>query len=124
MDTYTDAYNKGRYQNAYDALTTVKALYAAAEGDQNRAKERSETYAAKAEAQPAPAASAPAPAPAPAHDAGYNAAMAVDADGIVGDPVMGMYFAADAAGNSYAFDTNGNQVSYRPADAPKTIGIN
>ena len=26
MDTYTDAYNKGRYQNAYDALTTVKAL--------------------------------------------------------------------------------------------------
>lgn len=152
MDTYTDAYNKGRYQNAYDALTTVKALYAAAEGDQNRAKERSETYA-KAEAaasqqapnktsqetqtqevapgagastsQQAPAESAPAAsAPAPAHDAGYNAAMAVDADGIVGDPVMGMYFAADAAGNSYAFDTNGNQVSYRPADAPKTIGIN
>ena len=64
MDTYTDAYNKGRYQNAYDALNTVKALYAAAEGDQNRAKERSETYAAKAEAQQAPAASAPAPAPA------------------------------------------------------------
>ena len=126
MDTYTDAYNKGRYQNAYDALTTVKALYAAAEGDQNRAKERSETYA-KAEAaasQQAPAASAPAPAQAPAHNAGYAAAMAVDADGIVGDPVMGMYFAADAAGNSYAFDTNGNQVSYRPADAPKTIGIN
>ena len=119
MDTYTDAYNKGRYQNAYDALHTVKALYAAAEGDQNRAKERSETYA-KTEA----AASQQAPAPAPAHDAGYNAAMAVDADGIVGDPVMGMYFAADAAGNSYAFDTNGNQVGYRPADAPKTIGIN
>ena len=68
MDTYTDAYNKGRYQNAYDALNTVKALYAAAEGDQNRAKERSETYAKAAEAasQQAPAASAPAPAPAPA----------------------------------------------------------
>ena len=120
MDTYTDAYNKGRYQNAYDALTTVKALYAAAEGDQNRAKERSETYAKAA--QQAPAASAPAPAP--AHDAGYYAAMAIDATGNVGDPTMGMYFAVDAAGNSYAFDTNGNQVSYRPADAPKTIGIN
>ena len=106
MDTYTDAYNKGKYQNAYDALTTVKALYAAAEGDQNRAKERSETYAAKAEAaasQQAPAASAPAPAQAPAHNAGYEAAMAVDADGIIGDPVMGMYFAVDAAGNCYSF---------------------
>ena len=123
MDTYTDAYNQGRYQNAYDALNTVKALYAAAEGDQNRAKERSETYAKSAEAaasQPAPAASAPAPA----HDAGYNAAMAIDATGNVGDPTMGMYFAVDAAGNCYTFDTNGNQIGYRPADAPKTIGIN
>ena len=125
MDTYTDAYNKGRYQSAYDALTTVKALYAAAEGDQNRAKERSETYAAKAEAQPAPAASAPAAsAPAPAHDAGYNAAMAVDADGIIGDPFMGMYNALDSAGNVYSFDVNGNQVGYRPAGAPSVININ
>ena len=120
MDTYTDAYNQGRYQNAYDALNTVKALYAAAEGDQNRAKERSETYA-KSEA----AASPPAPAAsAPAHDAGYYAAMAIDATGNVGDPTMGMYFAVDAAGNCYTFDTNGNQIGYRPADAPKTIGIN
>ena len=127
MDTYTDAYNKGRYQNAYDALTTVKALYAAAEGDQNRAKERSETYAAKAEAaasQQAPAASAPAPAQAPAHNAGYEAAMAVDADGIIGDPVMGMYFAVDAAGNCYSFDANGNQTGYTSADAPSVISIN
>ena len=128
MDTYTDAYNKGRYQNAYDALTTVKALYAAAEGDQNRAKERSETYAKSAEAaasQPAPAASAPAPAPAPApaHNAGYEAAMAVDADGIIGDPVMGMYFAVDAAGNCYSFDANGNQTGYTSADAPSVISI-
>ena len=123
MDTYTDAYNKGRYQNAYDALTTVKALYAAAEGDQNRAKERSETYA-KAEAQPAPAASAPAPAP--AHNAGYEAAMAVDADGIVGDPFMGVYGAVDAAGNYYEFDTNGNQTYYHAAGDPYTsvISIN
>lgn len=122
MDTYTDAYNKGRYQNAYDALTTVKALYAAAEGDQNRAKERSETYAAKAEAQQAPAASAPAPA----HDAGYYAAMAVDADGIVGDPFMGVYGAVDAAGNYYEFDTNGNQTYYHAAGDPYTsvISIN
>lgn len=122
MDTYTDAYNKGRYQNAYDALNTVKALYAAAEGDQNRAKERSETYAKSAEAasQQAPAASAPAPA----HDAGYNAAMAVDADGIIGDPVMGMYFAVDAAGNCYSFDANGNQTGYTSADAPSVISVN
>ena len=127
MDTYTDAYNKGRYQNAYDALTTVKALYAAAEGDQNRAKERSETYAKKAEAasQQAPAA-APAPAQAPAHNAGYNAAMAVDADGIVGDPFMGVYGAVDAAGNYYEFDTNGNQTYYHAAGDPYTsvISIN
>ena len=122
MDTYTDAYNKGRYQNAYDALTTVKALYAAAEGDQNRAKERSEAYAAKAEA--AASQQAPAPAPAPAHDAGYEAAMAVDADGIIGDPFMGMYSALDSAGNVYSFDVNGNQVGYRPAGAPSVININ
>lgn len=122
MDTYTDAYNKGKYQNAYDALNTVKALYAAAEGDQNRAKERSETYAAKAESQQAPAASAPA-AQAPAHDAGYNAAMAVDADGIVGDPFMGVYGAVDAAGNYYEFDTNGNQTYYHAAGDPYTSVI-
>lgn len=113
MDTYTDAYNKGRYQNAYDALTTVKALYAAAEGDQNRAKERSETYAAKVEAQQAPAASAPAPAPAPAHNAGYEAAARI------GTPVSagnGEYGAVDAAGNVYLFDANGNQLGdYLPA---------
>ena len=123
MDTYTDAYNKGRYQNAFDALTTVKALYAAAEGDQNRAKERSETYAAKAETQQAPAASAPAPAPAPAHNAGYEAAMAVDADGIIGDPFMGVYGAVDAAGNYYEFDTNGNQTYYHAAGDPYTSVI-
>ena len=137
MDTYTDAYNKGRYQNAYDALTTVKALYAAAEGDQNRAKERSETYA-KAEAgssQPAsnktsqetqtqevaPGAGAstsqqvpaPAPAPAPAHNAGYEAAARI------GTPISagnGEYGAVDAAGNAYLFDANGNQLGdYLPA---------
>ena len=123
MDTYTDAYNKGRYQNAYDALNTVKALYAAAEGDQNRAKERSETYAKTAQQAPA-AAPAPAPAPAPAHDAGYEAAMAIDADGIIGDPFMGMYNALDSAGNVYSFDVNGNQVGYRPAGAPSVININ
>ena len=139
MDTYTDAYNKGRYQNAYDALTTVKALYAAAEGDQNRAKERSETYA-KAEAvgssqpasnktsqetqtqevapgaastsQQAPAASAPAPAPAPAHNAGYEAAARIGEPRSAGN---GMYGAVDSAGNGYLFDANGNQVSYLPA---------
>ena len=123
MDTYTDAYNKGRYQNAYDALNTVKALYAAAEGDQNRAKERSETYAKSAEAA---SQQAPAAAPAPAHDAGYNAAMAVDADGIVGDPFMGVYGAVDAAGNYYEFDTNGNQTYYHAAGDPYTsvISIN
>ena len=108
MDTYTDAYNKGRYQNAYDALTTVKALYAAAEGDQNRAKERSETYA-KAETQQAPAASAPAPA----HNAGYEAAARI------GTPISagnGEYGAVDAAGNAYLFDANGNQLGdYLPA---------
>lgn len=127
MDTYTDAYNKGRYQNAYDALTTVKALYAAAEGDQNRAKERSETYAAKAEAagssQQAPAASAPAPAPAqaPAHNAGYEAAARI------GEPWpmdSGMYGASDAAGNFYMFDANGNQIGFSPADAPSAVSFN
>lgn len=115
MDTYTDAYNKGRYQNAYDALTTVKALYAAAEGNQNRAKERSETYAKKAEAaasQQAPAASAPAPAQAPAHNAGYEAAARIGEPRSAGN---GMYGAVDSAGNGYLFDANGNQVSYLPA---------
>ena len=121
MDTYTDAYNKGRYQNAYDALTTVKALYAAAEGDQNRAKERSETYAAKAEAQQAPAESAPAPAPAPAHDAGYNAAAQYGTPACMGTNIWGVL---DAAGNYYEFDTNGNQIGYSPADAPSVISIN
>ena len=119
MDTYTDAYNKGRYQNAYDALTTVKALYAAAEGDQNRAKERSETYA-KAETQQAPAASAPAPAQAPAHNAGYEAAARV------GTPVSlddGMYGVRDAAGNYYEFDANGNQIGYSAAGT-KVVNIN
>ena len=119
MDTYTDAYNKGRYQNAYDALTTVKALYAAAEGDQNRAKERSETYAAKA-AQQAPAASAPAPAPAPAHNAGYEAAARI------GTPISlddGMYGSRDAAGNFYMFDANGNQIGYSAAGT-KVVSIN
>lgn len=114
MDTYTDAYNKGRYQNAYDALTTVKALYAAAEGDQNRAKERSETYA-KSEAsasQQAPAASAPAPAPAPAHNAGYEAAARIGEPRSAGN---GMYGAVDSAGNGYLFDANGNQIGYLPA---------
>ena len=111
MDTYTDAYNKGRYQNAYDALTTVKALYAAAEGDQNRAKERSETYA-KSAAQPAPAASAPAPAPAPAHNAGYEAAAQYGTPGSVGN---GEYAVTDSAGNGYLFDANGNQIGYLPA---------
>ena len=114
MDTYTDAYNKGRYQNAYDALTTVKALYAAAEGDQNRAKERSETYA-KAEtsaSQQAPAESAPAPAQAPAHNAGYEAAARIGEPRSAGN---GMYGAVDSAGNGYLFDANGNQVSYLPA---------
>ena len=115
MDTYTDAYNKGRYQNAYDALNTVKALYAAAEGDQNRAKERSETYAKKAEAaasQQAPAASAPAPAPAPAHNAGYEAAARIGEPRSAGN---GMYGAVDSAGNGYLFDANGNQIGYLPA---------
>lgn len=114
MDTYTDAYNKGRYQNAYDALNTVKALYAAAEGDQNRAKERSETYA-KAEtsaSQQAPAESAPAPAQAPAHNAGYEAAARIGEPRSAGN---GMYGAVDSAGNGYLFDANGNQVSYLPA---------
>ena len=120
MDTYTDAYNKGRYQNAYDALNTVKALYAAAEGDQNRAKERSEAYA-KTEAQQAPAASAPAPAPAPAHNAGYEAAARI------GEPWpmdSGMYGASDAAGNFYMFDANGNQIGFSPADAPSAVSFN
>ena len=125
MDTYTDAYNKGRYQNAYDALTTVKALYAAAEGDQNRAKERSETYA-KAEAQPAPAASAPAPAPAPVHDAGWYAATAIAGTTDIGDPLLGEYMVQDAAGNTYAFDTNGNQTYYRSASdpVPNVVSVN
>ena len=119
MDTYTDAYNKGRYQNAYDALTTVKALYAAAEGDQNRAKERSETYA-KSAAQQAPAASAPAPAPAPAHNAGYEAAARI------GTPISlddGMYGSRDAAGNFYMFDANGNQIGYSAAGT-KVVSVN
>ena len=125
MDTYTDAYNKGRYQSAYDALTTVKALYAAAEGDQNRAKERSETYA-KAEAQPAPAASAPAPAPAPVHDAGWYAATAIAGTTDIGDPLLGEYMVQDAAGNTYAFDTNGNQTYYRSASdpVPNVVSVN
>ena len=107
MDTYTDAYNKGRYQNAYDALNTVKALYAAAEGDQNRAKERSETYAAAGSSQQAPA-----PASAPAHNAGYEAAARIGEPRSAGN---GMYGAVDSAGNGYLFDANGNQVSYLPA---------
>ena len=122
MDTYTDAYNKGRYQNAYDALTTVKALYAAAEGDQNRAKERSETYA-KSEAaasQQAPAASAPAPAPAPAVNAGYAAAAQYGTPGSVGN---GEYAVTDSAGNGYLFDANGNQIYYHAAGDPYTSGI-
>ena len=123
MDTYTDAYNKGRYQNAYDALTTVKALYAAAEGDQNRAKERSETYA-KAESQQAPAASAPAPAPAPAqapaHNAGYEAAARIGEPGRMGTNIWGVL---DAAGNYYEFDDNGNQIGYSAAGT-KVISIN
>ena len=125
MDTYTDAYNKGRYQNAYDALTTVKALYAAAEGDQNRAKERSETYA-KAEAQQAPAASAPAPAQAPVHDAGWYAATAIAGTTDIGDPLLGEYMVQDAAGNTYAFDTNGNQTYYRSASdpVPNVVSVN
>lgn len=142
MDTYTDAYNKGRYQNAYDALTTVKALYAAAEGDQNRAKERSETYAAKAEAQQAsnktsqetqtqevapgagastsqqaPAASAPA---ASAHNAGYEAAARIGEPGRMGTNIWGVL---DAAGNYYEFDDNGNQIGYSAAGT-KVISIN
>ena len=145
MDTYTDAYNKGRYQNAYDALNTVKALYAAAEGDQNRAKERSETYAAAGSSQPAPnktsqetqtqevapgagastsqqapAASAPAPAPAPAHNAGYEAAAQY------GTPVSagnGEYGVTDSAGNGYLFDANGNQIYYHAAGDPYTSRI-
>ena len=125
MDTYTDAYNKGRYQNAYDALTTVKALYAAAEGDQNRAKERSETYAKSS--QPAPnktsqetqtqevapgAASTSQQAPAPAHNAGYEAAARIGEPRSAGN---GMYGAVDSAGNGYLFDANGNQIGYLPA---------
>ena len=123
MDTYTDAYNKGRYQNAYDALTTVKALYAAAEGDQNRAKERSETYAAKAEAQQAPAASAPAPAPAPAVNAGYEAAAQY---GTPSETAPGEYMVHDAAGNCYMFDANGNQTYYRSASdpVPNVVSVN
>lgn len=120
MDTYTDAYNKGRYQSAYDALTTVKALYAAAEGDQNRAKERSETYAKNAEAQQAPAASAPAPAPAPAHNAGYEAAAQYGTPGSAGN---GEYMVQDAAGNFYMFDANGNQIYYHAAGDPYTSRI-
>ena len=120
MDTYTDAYNKGRYQNAYDALNTVKALYAAAEGDQNRAKERSEAYAAKTEAQQAPAASAPAPAPAPAHNAGYEAAARIGEPDSIGN---GEYMVSDAAGNTYAFDANGNQIYYHAAGDPYTDSL-
>lgn len=119
MDTYTDAYNKGRYQNAYDALNTVKALYAAAEGDQNRAKERSETYAKSAEAaasQPAPAASAPAPA----HNAGYEAAAQY---GTPSEILPGEYMVLDAAGNCYSFDANGNQTYYHAAGDPYTSRI-
>ena len=125
MDTYTDAYNKGRYQNAYDALNTVKALYAAAEGDQNRAKERSETYAkteAAGSSQPAPAA-APAPAPAPAHNAGYAAAAQY---GTPSETAPGEYMVHDSAGNCYMFDANGNQIYYRSASdpVPNVISIN
>ena len=142
MDTYTDAYNKGRYQNAYDALTTVKALYAAAEGDQNRAKERSETYAkteAAGSSQQAPnktsqetqtqevapgAAStsqqAPAPAPAPAHNAGYEAAARIGEPGRMGTNIWGVL---DAAGNYYEFDDNGNQIGYSAAGT-KVVNIN
>ena len=116
MDTYTDAYNKGKYQNAYDALNTVKALYAAAEGDQNRAKERSETYAKSAQQAPAAA-----PAPAPAHNAGYEAAAQYGTPGSMGN---GEYGAVDAAGNVYLFDANGNQIGFSPADAPSVISIN
>ena len=144
MDTYTDAYNNGKYQNAYDALTTVKALYAAAEGDQNRAKERSETYAKSAEAaasqqapnktsketqtqevapgagastsQQAPAASAPAPS----HDAGYNAAAQYGTPACMGTNIWGVL---DAAGNYYEFDTNGNQIGYSAAGT-KVVNIN
>ena len=141
MDIYTDAYNKGRYQNAYDALNTVKALYAAAEGDQNRAKERSETYA-KTEAQPAsnktsqetqtqevapgaastsqqaPAASAPAPAP--AHNAGYAAAAQY---GTPSETAPGEYMVLDSAGNCYMFDANGNQTYYHAAGDPYTDSL-
>ena len=117
MDTYTDAYNKGRYQNAYDALNTVKALYAAAEGDQNRAKERSETYAAKAESQQAPAA---APAPAPATNAGYAAAAQY---GTPSEILPGEYMVLDAAGHCYSFDANGNQTYYHAAGDPYTSRI-
>jgi len=142
MDTYTDAYNKGRYQSAYDALNTVKALYAAAEGDQNRAKERSETYAKNAAGSSQPASNktsqetqtqevapgagastsqqAPAPAPAAAHNAGYAAAAQY------GTPVSagnGMYGAVDSAGNGYLFDANGNQISYLPAGT-SVVSIN
>ena len=115
MDTYTDAYNKGRYQNAYDALTTVKALYAAAEGDQNRAKERSETYAAAGSSQQAPA-----PASAPAHNAGYEAAARIGEPGSAGN---GEYMVQDAAGNFYMFDANGNQTYYHAAGDPYTSRI-
>ena len=123
MDTYTDAYNKGKYQNAYDALTTVKALYAAAEGDQNRAKERSETYAKNAETKQAPAASAPAPAPAPAHNAGYEAAAQY---GTPSETAPGEYMVHDAAGNCYMFDANGNQTYYRSASdpVPNVVSVN
>ena len=123
MDTYTDAYNNGKYQNAYDALNTVKALYAAAEGDQNRAKERSETYAkkaAEAASQQAPAASAPAPAQAPAHNAGYEAAARIGEPRSAGN---GMYGAVDSAGNGYLFDANGNQIGYLPAGT-SVVSIN
>ena len=115
MDTYTDAYNKGRYQNAYDALNTVKALYAAAEGDQNRAKERSETYAAAGSSQQAPA-----PASAPAHNAGYEAAARIGEPRSAGN---GMYGAVDSAGNGYLFDANGNQICYLPAGT-SVVSIN
>ena len=123
MDTYTDAYNKGRYQNAYDALNTVKALYAAAEGDQNRAKERSETYAAQAAQQAPAAAPAPAPAPAPAHNAGYEAAAQY---GTPSETAPGEYMVFDSAGNCYMFDANGNQTYYRSASdpVPNVVSIN
>lgn len=148
MDTYTDAYNKGKYQNAYDALNTVKALYAAAEGDQNRAKERSETYAKAAQpasnktsqetqtqevapgagastsqqvpAASAPAASVPAPAQAPAHNAGYEAAAQYGTPGSMGN---GEYAVIDSAGNGYLFDANGNQIGYLPAGT-SVVGVN